>query len=67
MEAKKHVKLYKSGKLWVAALITTATLSAGMLMQTGSVSADTNNSAINTSLAESAADTGNQGNQSNTQ
>lgn len=35
MEAKKHFKLYKSGKQWVTATITTVALSTGIILGGG--------------------------------
>lgn len=41
MNLKKHYKLYKSGKLWVTAAITTLALTAGMAVtSTTNASAD---------------------------
>ncbi|WP_367333661.1 KxYKxGKxW signal peptide domain-containing protein [Limosilactobacillus sp.] len=38
---KQHYKLYKSGKLWVNALVASATLAMGVITQT-TEQADTN-------------------------
>lgn len=36
METKRHFKLYKSGKQWVTAAITTVAVSTGILIGGGS-------------------------------
>lgn len=49
MERKEHFKMYKSGKLWVYAAITTLSLAMGMAVNTNShVYADTNNQVTTT-------------------
>lgn len=55
MEAKKHFKLYKSGKLWVTAAVTTVALTTGMAMHTNTASAAVNNNApVTVNLADQA-------------
>ena len=46
MDTKKHYKLYKSGKLWVSAAITTIAIAAGIGITSPAVSADTVNNEV---------------------
>ncbi|WP_054653270.1 KxYKxGKxW signal peptide domain-containing protein [Limosilactobacillus equigenerosi] len=41
METNKHTKLYKSGKLWVAATIATTAVAGGMVTTQRTAQADT--------------------------
>ena len=49
MSIKKHYKLYKAGKQWCVAAITTAAIVAGMA---GTIHADSNTSAVQTQPVE---------------
>lgn len=53
MEHKSHKKLYKSGKLWVAATIATTALAGGLAVTQSTVNADT----LNLTPVEKTADT----------